>query len=390
MEIEDIIAEKIIARTKGLIPYDINVMNKQGIVVASTDASRVGREHQGARWVIEHQAAVTVDVADTRFLAGAKPGVNLPIEYQGNCIGVVGITGDPQQVCELGALLKMTAELLVEQSREKDAALQLRIDKEQCIKQLLQGQLDEEQAAVQLKKVQLSLRLPAVCVIIKPAYAARMMQEKLNFIPSLELALNGLFCFNADASLSFIVDASPHATANTEGWAAAKAAEKIAEKVAAKIAQVGRLLEQPFKSGIGATVSSYATLGLAQATASAALTFGVVESADNLSGAQNSGHYYYDHHKEKIIISSIAKDWHLAELTKEYRALSEQDASGALRLTLQTLMSSSIDMSSCAQQLNIHRNTLRNRLEKIQDITGVDYRKLDQLFRLYLGKIILE
>ncbi|WP_319784226.1 CdaR family transcriptional regulator [Oceanisphaera sp. IT1-181] len=373
MEIEDIIAEKIIARTKGLIPYDINVMNKQGIVVASTDASRVGREHQGARWVIEHQESVTVDLADTRFLAGAKPGVNLPIEYQGNCIGVVGITGDPDRVCELGALLKMTAELLVEQSREKDAALQLRIEKENCIKQLLQGQLDETEACAQLKKLQLSLRLPALCVTMKPAYPPRMMQQKLDLTPALELALNGLFCFNSDASLSFILDANANVTA--------------------KIAETGRLLGQPFKTGIGATVTAYSTLALSQATASAALQFGLVE-LDSVSGdasaTLDSNSYYYDSHKEKIIISSIAKGWHLSELTKEYRALCAQDANGALRLTLQTLMSSSIDMSSCAQQLNIHRNTLRNRLEKIQDITGVDYKKLDQLFRLYLGKIILD
>lgn len=376
MEIEDIIAEKIIARTKGLIPYDINVMNKQGIVVASTDASRVGREHQGARWVIEHQESVTVDLADTRFLAGAKPGVNLPIEYQGNCIGVVGITGDPDRVCELGALLKMTAELLVEQSREKDAALQLRIEKENCVKQLLQGQLDETQACAQLKKLQLSLRLPALCVTIKPAHPASMMQQKLDLTPALELALNGLFCFNSDASLSFILDGNANITA--------------------KIAEAGRLLGQPFKSGIGAAVTAYSTLALSQATASAALQFGLAES-ESVSGALSddsatldNNSYYYDHHKEKIIISSIAKGWHLSELTKEYRALCAQDANGALRLTLQTLMSSSIDMSSCAQQLNIHRNTLRNRLEKIQDITGVDYKKLDQLFRLYLGKIILD
>lgn len=376
MEIEGIIAEKIIARTKGLIPYDINVMNKQGIVVASTDTSRVGREHQGARWVIEHQKSVTVDLADTRFLAGAKPGVNLPIEYQGNCIGVVGITGDPERVCELGALLKMTAELLVEQSREKDAALQLRIEKENCVKQLLQGQLDETQAYAQLKKLQLSLRLPALCVTIKPAHPACMMQQKLDLTPALELALNGLFCFNSDASLSFILDGNANITA--------------------KIAEAGRVLDQPFKTGIGATVTAYSTLPLSQATASAALQFGLAES-DSVSGALSdasatlvSNSYYYDHHKEKIIISSIAKGWHLSELTKEYRALCAQDANGALRLTLQTLMSSSIDMSSCAQQLNIHRNTLRNRLEKIQDITGVDYKKLDQLFRLYLGKIILD
>lgn len=370
MEIEDLIAEKIIARTKGLIPYDINVMNKQGIVVASTDASRVGLEHQGARWVIEHQESVTVDEANTRYLAGAKPGVNLPIEYQGHCIGVVGITGDPAKVCELGALLKMTAELLVEQGREKDAALQLRVEKENCIKQLLQGQLDDVQALAELKKRQLNLRLPAFCVTIKPKHSGFLAQHRLALTPALELAVNGLFCFNRD-SVSLILEAHTH--------------------IATKMQQLSRMFDTPVTVGLGANVSSYANLALSQATAHAAITFGLAEPINSLEHSANSAQcYFYDRHKEKIIIGSIAKGWHLSELTKEYRALMAEDASGALRLTLQTLISSSIDMSSCAQQLNIHRNTLRNRLEKIQDITGVDYKKLDQLFRLYLGKVILE
>lgn len=381
MEIEDIIAEKIIARTKGLIPYDINVMNKQGIVVASTDANRVGREHQGARWVIEHQESVTVDNASTRYLAGAKPGVNLPIEYQGHCIGVVGITGDPEKVCELGALLKMTAELLVEQGQEKDAALQLRIEKENCVKQLLQGGREEAPILAQLKKCQLSLRLPALCLTLKLEHAAYLAQHRLALTPALELALNGLFCFNRD-SISVIVE---------EGSA-------LSRSLSQKIALLEQIIAVPFTIGVGTVVHRYQDLALSQATANAALAFGVAEfelpnrqvASEHKRPQYKNPVYCYERHKEKIIIGATAKDWHLSELTKEYRALMAEDGNGILRLTLQTLISSSIDMGSCAQLLNIHRNTLRNRLEKIQDITGVDYKKLDQLFRLYLGKIILD
>ena len=365
MEIEGIIAEKIIARTKGLIPYDINVMNKQGIVVASTDASRVGLVHEGASWVIQHQEPVTVDQAGTRYLAGAKPGVNLPIEYQGNCIGVVGITGEPHQVCELGALLKMTAELLVEQSREKDAALLLSIEKENCLKQLVYGQLDEAMAHDRLKKLQLHIRYPALCVTVKPESHGRFYQQKLDLAPTLDRRFNGLFFSGQESGLTLILEAK--------------------ENLDAKLAQLVELLAQPVSIGVGCTVDSLSGLALSYASATAAMQFGIPETAGEATTL-----YAYDNHKEKIIISSLADGWHLAELTKEYRALIAQDPHGTLRLTLHTLMSSSADMLTCAGKLNIHRNTLRYRLDRIHDITGVDYKKLDQLFRLYLGKIILE
>lgn len=377
MEIEERIAEKIIVRTKGLIPYDINVMNKQGIVVASSDALRVGLVHEGASWVIEHQETMTIDQASTRYLAGAKPGVNLPIEYQGHCIGVVGITGDPQLVCELGALLKMTAELLVEQSREKDAALLLRAEKENCIKELVQGGQDESKTAALLKKLQLQIRFPAVCVTIKFDLAHRLDLNKIDLTSALELSLNGLFFFNQTSGLTCILDAKTD--------------------INAKITQLAQLLAHPIKVGVGTQVARLSALNLSYATALAATEFGRATagfSAPQKEGvaAKHTGLalYYYERHKEKIIISSLAKDWQLNELTKEYRALSAQDSNATLRLTLECLMSSSVDMTTCAQRLNIHRNTLRNRLDKIAQITGVDYKKLDQLFRLYLGKIIIE
>ncbi|MGO1617360.1 MAG: CdaR family transcriptional regulator [Oceanisphaera sp.] len=365
MEIEERIAEKIIARTKGLIPYDINVMNKQGIVVASTDATRMGLAHSGASWVIEHQATMIVEHADTRYLAGAKPGVNLPIAYQGHCIGVVGITGDPEQVCELGALLKMTAELLVEHSREKDAALLLSIEKENCLKQVVTGQLNSTQAQAALKKVHLSRRFPARCVIFQPKNTLLDYQQKLALTPVLALAVKGWFFFSQESGLTVVLDAKDDKEAN--------------------LGEIAAVLPPQLTIGVGASVNSIEELALSYASATAAITFGQATATDF-----NATVYCYESHKEKIIISSQVSGWRKDELTKEYRALVNQDPHGTLRLTLRTLISSSVDMSTCAHRLNIHRNTLRNRLDKIEQITGVDYKKLDQLFRLYLGNIMLD
>ncbi|WP_417614445.1 CdaR family transcriptional regulator [Oceanisphaera sp.] len=367
MEIEGIIAEKIIARTKGLIPYDINVMNRQGRVVASTDTSRVGLVHEGASRVIERREPVIVDQASTRYLTGARPGINLPIEYQGSCIGVVGITGEPQQVCDLGALLKMTAELLVEQSREKDAAQLLNAEREECLKQLVDGRLDETTAQQRVKSLQLQIRYPALCVIIQPESPHRLQQQKLDLTPALNLRVNGLFFYRQGGGLTLILEAGDKA------------------KVDAKIAQLVELLAQPLTIGVGCRVDSLSGLALSYKTATAAMQFGRPEAL-----GETATQYCYDSHKEKVLVSSSAQGWQLAELTKEYRALIEQDPHGTLRLTLHTLISSSADMLSCASQLDIHRNTLRYRLDRIHDITGVDYKKLDQLLRLYLGKIILD
>ncbi|WP_025082506.1 sugar diacid recognition domain-containing protein [Latilactobacillus fuchuensis] len=48
MEIEQQLAQKIVARLQREIPYNINVMNKQGVIIASGEPTRVGQLHDGA------------------------------------------------------------------------------------------------------------------------------------------------------------------------------------------------------------------------------------------------------------------------------------------------------------------------------------------------------
>jgi carbohydrate diacid regulator len=365
MEMEGVIAEKIIERTKDLIPYDINVMDKKGIVVASTSAERIGLMHDGASLVIQSRQPVTIHAEATPYLAGVKPGLNLPIEYQGELIGVVGITGDPTEVCNLGSLLKITAELLFEQSREQDAVLLQRIEKENCIKEILNADIDTPTAVDKLKEFNIKIRFPAMCVTIQPERKVDVNIRKLELMSPLDMLLNGLFFFSPDTGLTVILEQA----SNTEE----------------KINKITELFNAPLKIGIGCQVTSYSKLTVSRDTADAAIQYGT-----SLKGKNGISFFYYDEYKEKIIISSLAHGWHFDELTKEYRALVEQDHSGTLRLTLHTLMSSSGDMVSCARMLDIHRNTLRYRLDKIHDITGVNYKKMDELFRLYLGKVIID
>ncbi|MCJ7789249.1 MAG: hypothetical protein MUP69_03540, partial [Candidatus Atribacteria bacterium] len=52
---------------------------------------------------------------DINHLVGAKPGINLPIEYNNKIIGVVGITGEPNEVTPFGEVIKMTVEMMLQQ-----------------------------------------------------------------------------------------------------------------------------------------------------------------------------------------------------------------------------------------------------------------------------------
>lgn len=72
--------------------------------------------HEGAVLVLKHQSAVEIDRKQAEDLAGVKPGLNLPIPFHDRIVGVVGVTGQSNEVRHFGQLVKMAAEMLLQHS----------------------------------------------------------------------------------------------------------------------------------------------------------------------------------------------------------------------------------------------------------------------------------
>ena len=106
----DELAKELVEVTSSLIGgRTINVMDTEGFIVASTDQERIGTFHQGAR-----EAALTGKLVNIRRdqldrYPGSREGCNMPLRVNGSIIGVVGISGDPDQIRDVAHLLEVYA-----------------------------------------------------------------------------------------------------------------------------------------------------------------------------------------------------------------------------------------------------------------------------------------
>ncbi|MBU7595760.1 CdaR family transcriptional regulator [Metabacillus halosaccharovorans] len=123
MIINSELAYPIINKIKKLVDYNINIMNEYGMIVASGDSERLHEIHQGALQVIKTKKEIVIYPENTKDYLGAKSGVNLPVEYHDKIIGVIGITGHPDDVWEIAQILKVTVEVMIGQ-RELNNQLQ--------------------------------------------------------------------------------------------------------------------------------------------------------------------------------------------------------------------------------------------------------------------------
>ena len=120
MPLNTLTAQKLLKKIMDKLGYNINIMNEYGEIIASGDETRIGKIHSGALEVLkEGKDMEYFDFIDNN-IESAKPGINIPLVINNEIIGVLGVTGNPKEVGKIAAIVKLTAEILIEKELDTD------------------------------------------------------------------------------------------------------------------------------------------------------------------------------------------------------------------------------------------------------------------------------
>ena len=117
------IAKRIVDNARKTIPYDINIMDERGIVIASSDLRRIGVFHEIAHNILTG-AYDLLEIVNTENLFGTKMGTNTILKYKHHRIGVLGITGQPDEIRPFVNVLKLAVESMIEFELQQSATNQ--------------------------------------------------------------------------------------------------------------------------------------------------------------------------------------------------------------------------------------------------------------------------
>lgn len=363
-----------------IIKHSVNVMDNHGRIIGSGDIARLGQKHDGAILVLNNQRIVEIDSITASQLHGVKPGVNLPIIFQGCVIGVVGISGNPDNVRQYGELVTMTAELIVEQ-----AALMSEIEwnkrhREELIMQLITGStLHEAQLISIAERLQLDLSQPRIAAIITvlPASGQQLSLASLqNVVHLLEHPERDNIVGITSVSLNEVVVLKP-ISIDKNGWSRA-----LEEK---RVLQLLKRIDKNAKYAIKIALGDYfpTIRGLSQSYLTAKAT---MESTLTNSRFSTQRVFFYQDHIIPVLLNKIKDEpWCYQQLSAPLQRLKQQDPQGTLLKTLTAFFDQNCDVSQTCEVLHIHRNTLRYRLDKIEQRTNLKINKINDLTRLYLA-----
>lgn len=117
MDLDPQIAETIVNSLKDIINHEINLFDTTGTIIASTDRSRIGTSHDGARLALSSRETVSID--NEHEFKGAKQGINVPVLFNDSPVAVIGITGQREEVEPFGNVIKKMTEILIRENWEQ-------------------------------------------------------------------------------------------------------------------------------------------------------------------------------------------------------------------------------------------------------------------------------
>lgn len=357
------LAQEIVERTMNILGRNINVMDRKGVIIGSGDKERIGDVHEGALLALKENKAVEIDERAVRQLNGVKMGINLPIHFLGETVGVIGITGHPDDIREYAQLVKMAAELVLQQSFFLEQGQWKQRLTDEIINQLIYDDyIEEEHFLKRAKALGIDLSLPRVAMVIE------VPEQQMRFFRTLtyELVQEDVVAFTYASEIA-VLKWAPYKEQSI------KDAVNVAERLARKVTG-GKIGIGPYGVGIRELKYSYT------------LAKQAMKVGRKLH--PNDRVYYYENIALEILLSHIGELPLAKQVFLFYEKLLFHDETGELQETLRTYINEKGELNKTANKLFIHRNTLRYRLEKIRRITGKDPYNAKDLLQLYAALII--
>ena len=356
------LANKIVREVRRLIKENIIIINIQGVIIASTDIERIGQFHEGALRCAKQKKTVIITKEDERRLHGVKAGMNLPLLFHDEVIGVIGITGEPENISQYGEILRKMTELLIHENYFLEQLELEHRSYEAFVFDWLQNTDWSPSFLDRAKTLGIDLYKKKQLILFSIDQNDTMLQRKIwQHVRNL-LTKEHLFVrWGNDRFILFTATNSKEQT-----YQFLKRLKQDCET----------LFSIPLYIGIGQSVTP-SNMNLSYGQALQALSVSL----------ETKNIVFNEDLRLEMCLQDIS-----AETREQFlkRTIENLLSSPELMHTLRLFIDYNQSYKQTAEQLHIHINTLHYRLKKIEEYTGLDPKQFKDLNILYFSLLLLD
>lgn len=361
--------QKIADEVGAMIHRNINIMDENGVIIASTDKSRIGTLHAAAQELLQRELP---ELLVERESEGVYNGINLPLKIENKVIGVVGITGPVEEVSVLGSVIKKMTEILILDSYKNSRRKELEELRRGFVLDVLFGE-DESKLELTAEMLKIDIKNYKVVSVLD----IEMLAEKDNAVDRQELIENMISRFK-------------------------KEFEKIEDAIYARMGERLIFLYSTdnisrIQTAMEGIIKSIRTTGYAAYSGIGGAGSGKNELRRSYKEADQACVMARVHRKDPVgIYNGTDLSLLLMNLPAKKR---EEFVSGVFRnceerqkqeiiQCLKSYIKNNGSISKVANELYVHKNTLQYRLTKMKSLTGYDPRNLREAVSLTVAVVL--
>ena len=352
------IANRLLKELSPLIDAPIMISDHNGFIIAATDKSRMNEFHEGVLTVIRDRTTLYISNTQAQSIQGAREEILTPLSVDDIPLGILGIEGSILQVEPYMKVTTRVAEMLIERelmSEDYDPETQLL---ELFLTELLGGQLMKEAIKQQLEKLKLEdiydrvamiqLNVKTEAVIIRHLVHIQMIHPKLII---------------ARWNVNQIVLLIPKVSRG-----------QLQDALLLIHQKLDKLTRSHIKIGVGNS-HPFHLLSRSYKEANIAL---------EVSTKERALVFEEDLKLELLLVESTKKN------QEEYitRVLGPIIHEPELLMNLEIWMNSNQSLKEVAEQLHIHKNTLKYRIKKIEQLLNVNLHSTRDQTALYIALLL--
>lgn len=372
MQLSPALAVRILNDVKALTKESIIIVNETGTIIASIEEGRTGATHAGAKKVIETKQTLYISPDLAEELKGVKPGINLPIFFKDKVIGVIGLTGTPEDVEPFAEMIRRMTELIIQEAHY--------IEKQEWETRLLETYFYEWVYSDEItssflergRVLGISMDYHYQCILLE--VDSHLSSEKLLTVHSV---IEGWFSkTHIDTSKDYLIRWGRNRFMIIKGCKQVEKSTKLNDQLIQLQTYLQNQLTLPISIGIAKSCEKYS---LSKSYEEAKKALRVAE--------KNHRIIYYDSLSLDLILQEVQ-----AETKAEYvnRIFSGVRDELELRETLECYLANNQSLKQSANELHIHINTLHYRLNLIKKLTQIDPKSTEGLVLFYLGFKLLD
>ncbi|WP_047983526.1 CdaR family transcriptional regulator [Ornithinibacillus californiensis] len=382
MNLIEQIAQDVVEKTGAILHYRVSITDTKGFIIGCTDKNRIGIFHEPSLEVIHKNNTVTCERDIEKKIL---PGISIPLKFNNEVIGVLGVVGEPSEVERDVQLVKNQVEMMFQEEFKREIQVLREKMVEMFVLQIIHYNKNENNDHIleYSRLIDFEADIERVCLLIDiDGLSKKILSHKhIQSVPFQREFLTYLKLVFKDQDGAIVSLLSMNRYIIIKPLRTKQSYSKLLESLESRIEKINSFLTRAHNVSACISVG-----GIGRGIEGVANSYNDAKKTMEIGKRFYGGKTFYLYNEVRILKEMLPgelSDTYQNKLLNIVQPLIDNDHFDTLSNTFITYCENNMNLSQASKNMFLHKNTMMYRLKKIEEITSIDTKSFEECMILY-------